>query len=158
VHGTLLLSLTQNKSDMKTKVIVLFTIFSLTIFSCNTNKKFSTENKEKITSDTIHISNPDLDYDVIIIDVGFSSWFNSYAKPKNYYSQAYLEARNRVWIQEWNNRARNPLQFNPNLYEMTIDYSNSINYGYHVNYMIYNYMVYFQITNNQQLGGFSARI
>lgn len=134
--------------------LVSFTVFFL--FSCNTNKKFSLENSEKLTSDTIHISNPDLEYDVIIIDAGFSSWFNSYAKPKNYYSQSYLEARNRFWVAEWNSRARNPQLMH--LYELPIDYQSNINYGYHVNYMIYYYLVYFQITNNQQLGGFTARI
>lgn len=127
------------------------------IFSCNSNKKFSSENTEKLKSDTIHISNPDLEYDVIIIDAGFSTWFNSYAKPKGFYSQSYLEARNRTWIMEWNNRARNPIRYG-NIFDMTIDYDNTTNYGYHVNYMIYNYLVYFQLTNKQQLGGFQARL
>ena len=85
------------------KFLYLVIIASLLV-SCNSNKKFSTENTEKLTSDTIHISNPDLEYDVIIIDAGFTSWFNSYAKPKNYYSQSYLEARNRTWVMEWNSR------------------------------------------------------
>ena len=135
--------------------LVSFTFFFL--FSCNTNKKFSSENSEKLTSDTIHISNPDLEYDVIIIDGGFTSWFNSYAKPKNFYSQSYLEARNKFWILEWNNRARNPMKYG-NIYDMEINYNNNTNYGYHVNYMIYNYLVYFQITNRQQLGGYTARL
>ena len=50
------------------------------------------------------------------------------------------------------------LQLNPNLYEMTINYDSTTNYGYEVNYMIYNYLVYFQLTNNQKLGGFTPRI
>ena len=133
-------------------------IASFFLFSCNSNKNFSAENTEKLTSDTIHISNPDLEYDVIIIDAGFTSWFNSYAKPKGFYSQSYLETRNKFWILEWNNRARNPIQNNSNLYEMEINYDNTTNYGYNVNYMIYNYLVYFQLTNKQQLGGFQARL
>lgn len=139
------------------KLIYLIFFAIIFLFSCNSYKKFSTENSEKLSSDTIHISNPDLEYDVIIIDGGFTSWFNSYAKPKDFYSQSYLEARNRIWIMEWNNRFRNPLRYG-NIYDMPIDYDNTTNYGYHVNYMIYNYLVYFQITNNQQLGGFQARI
>lgn len=135
--------------------LVSFTFFFL--FSCNTNKKFSSENSEKLTSDTIHISNPDLEYDVIIIDGGFTSWFNTYAKPKGFYSQSYLETRNKFWILEWNNRARNPMQYG-NMYDMPINYESNVDYGYHVNYMIYNYLVYFQLKNKQQLGGFTARI
>ena len=139
------------------KFLFLISIASFFMFSCNSNKNFSTENKEKLTSVTINISNPDLEYDVIIIDGGFTSWFNSYAKPKGFYSQSYLEARNSFWIFEWNNRARNPMKYG-NIYDMQINYENNMNYGYHVNYMIYNYLVYFQITNKQQLGGFPARL
>ena len=139
------------------KLLFPISIVLFFVFSCNSNKKMSTENTEKLTSDTIHISNPDLEYDVIIIDGGFTSWFNSYAKPKNFYSQSYLEARNRFWVLEWNNRARNPIQYG-NIYDMEINYDSSTNYGYNVNYMIYNYLIYFQITNKQQLGGFIARI
>lgn len=139
------------------KFLYLISITSFFLFSCNSNKKFSAENTEKLKSDTIHISNPDLEYDVIIIDGGFTSWFNSYAKPKDFYSQSYLEARNKFWVMEWNSRVRNPMRYG-NLYDMTIDYDNTTNYGYHVNYMIYNYLVYFQLTNKQQLGGFTARL
>lgn len=139
------------------KSLFLGFIASIFLFSCNSNKKFSAENIEKLTSDTIHISNPDLEYDVIIIDPGFSTWFNLYAKPKGFYSQSYLETRNRTWIMEWNNRARNPIKYG-DVYDMTIDYDHTTNYGYHVNYMIYNYLVYFQMTNKQQLGGFQARL
>ncbi len=139
------------------KLLFLGFIASFFLFSCNSNKNFSSENTEKLKSDTIHISNPDLEYDVIIIDAGFTSWFNSYAKPKNYYSQSYLEARNRTWVMEWNSRVRNPMRYG-NMYDMPIDYDNTTNYGYHVNYMIYNYLVYFQLTYNQKLGGFTARL
>lgn len=139
------------------KFLFLISIITFFLFSCNSNKNFSSENNEKLTSDTIHISNPDLEYEVVIIDAGFTSWFNSYAKPKNFYSQSYLEARNRLWVMEWNTRARNPMQFG-DIYELPINYENNIDYGYHVNYMIYNYLVYFQLTNKQQLGGFTARI
>jgi hypothetical protein len=44
-------------------------------------------------------------------------------------------------------------RFSPNLYEMTINYEYGIDYGYEVNYLIYNYMIYFQNTNNQRLFG-----
>ena len=134
-------------------------MFISAFVACNSsksNQKF--DDKPKLVSDTIHIQNNAIEYDVTIIDAGFQSWFNSYAKPKNYYSQSFLESRNRIWVLEWNRRAMLPSQYNPNLYEMTINYESNVNYGYDVNYMIYNYLVYFQLTNKQQLGGFAARI
>ena len=143
---------------MKSIVVLLFAVFSILV-ACNsskTQKKF--DDKPKLESDTICISNKEIEYDVIIIDGGFTSWFNTYARPRSFYTQSYLEARNRVWVLEWNRRAMLPSQYNPNLYEMTINYETNVDYGHEVNYMIYNYLVYFQLTKKQQLGGFVPRI
>jgi len=142
---------------MKQYIFILISIIGIAI-SCNSTKNFSSNDKPKLENDTVRIANDEIEYEVIIIDGGFTSWFNSFAKPRTYYSQTYLEARNRVWILEWNRRAIFPNQFNSNLYEMQINYDSNIDYGYEVNYMIYNYLVYFQLRNNQKLGGFIARI
>ena len=143
---------------MKRSIVLLFSGL-LILVACNASQnKKKIEEKSKLESDTIRIANKEIEYEVLIIDVGVSSWFNSNAKPRNYYSQSYLESRNRVWVLEWNRRAMLSSQYNPNLYEMTINYETNINYGYEVNYMLYNYLVYFQLKNNQKLGGFSPRI
>ncbi|NHN24638.1 hypothetical protein FIA58_003025 [Flavobacterium jejuense] len=142
---------------MKQYFFIIFSVLGITI-SCNSTKNFSSNDKPKLENDTIRIANDKIEYEVTIIDVGYSSWFNSNAKPRNYYSQSYLETRNRAWILEWNRRASLPMQYNSNLYEMQINYSSNIDYGYEVNYMIYNYLVYFQLRNNQKLGSFTARI
>lgn len=143
---------------MKRSIVLLFSgLLILVACSASQNKK-KIEEKSKLESDTIRIANKEIEYEVLIIDVGFSSWFNSNAKPRNYYSQSYLESRNRVWVLEWNRRVMLSSQYDPNLYEMTINYETNINYGYEVNYMLYNYLVYFQLKNNQKLGGFSPRI
>jgi hypothetical protein len=132
-------------------------IFGL-LLSCNAsqgNKTFS--DTKNPNNDTIRISNEELEYEIIIFDPGFNAWLMSHARPRGYYSQSYLEARNRVWVLEWNTRANLPLQ-NRNLYEMRIDYDSHTNYGYEVNYLLFNYLVYFQQKNNVNLGGFSPRI
>ena len=141
------------------KIVSFLIVISAVFMSCNvpkTSKSFS--EKPWLSSDTIRIQNEEIEYDVIIIDAGFQSWFNSYAKPKNYFSQSYMESRNKIWVLEWNRRAMQPTMYNPNLYEMTINYQNNINYGYDVNYMIYNYLVCFQLKNNEKLGGFVPTI
>jgi len=142
---------------MKLLILLLSLVFSA-LMACNTtqNQKAVTE-KSTIEKDTIRISNADLEYDVLIFDSGFNSWLTSYAKPRGYYSQSYLESRNRVWILEWNARATVPTS-NKNLFEMRIDYNNTTDYGYEVNYLLYNYLVYFQLKNNIKLGGFSPRL
>ena len=142
---------------MKIYTTILCFLF-LILLGCNASQNFTVAVPTKIVNDTIRITNDRLEYEVIIIDVGFSSWFNSNARQRGYYSQSYLEARNKVWILEWNKRVNMPLNYDVNLYGMPINYDFYINYGYEVNYMIFNYLTYFQLKNNQQLGGFPAKI
>lgn len=142
---------------MKTYLFFI-TVFLTILMSCKTASIPQNTYKPKLESDTVRIANDKIEYEVIIIDGGFTSWFNSFAKPRSFYTQSYLEARNRFWVQEWNRRAMMPSQYNPNLYEMTINYETHIDYGHEVNYMIYNYLLYFQLQNKQQLGGFQARL
>ncbi|UGS24423.1 DUF6146 family protein [Flavobacterium channae] len=138
-------------------LLLIATLFILIACNSTQNRK-SFDDKPKLESDTIRIANDEIEYEVLIFDPGFSSWFNSNAKPRNYYSQSFLESRNRIWVIEWNRRTMLSSQYNPNLYEMSINYEQSIDYGYEVNYMLYNYLVYFQLKNNQRLGGFTPRI
>ncbi|TRX22126.1 DUF6146 family protein [Flavobacterium franklandianum] len=112
------------------------------------------KNTVKVTNDTIRIANDELQYEVIIIDPGFSSWLVSRAFSRGHLSQSYMENKNQFYVTEWNNRVLQPQRYNPNLYEMSINYDQNTNYGYEVNYLIYNYMIYFQNTYKQNLYGF----
>ncbi|MCV9926961.1 DUF6146 family protein [Flavobacterium sp. LS1R49] len=135
--------------------IYIFLILLL-IVACSTPKTSVAVDKKPVTTvnDTVRIANEELEYEVIIIDNGFSTWLASMALPRNYYSQSYLETKNNLYVSEWNNRVSQPQRYNPNLYEMRIDYNPTINYGYEVNYLIYNYMIYFQNTYKQKLAGY----
>jgi hypothetical protein len=143
---------------MKRILLLLIIVFSILIACNTTQEKKSFDEKPKLESDTIRISNEEIEYDIIIIDPGFTNWFNTYARPRSYYTQAYLESRNIIWVLEWNRRFQLPNQYDRNLYDMRIDYDTSVNYGYEVNYMLYNYLVYFQLTKKQKLGGYTPRI
>jgi hypothetical protein len=103
-------------------------------------------------SDTVRIANDSLEYEVIIIDPGFTSWLASRAQARGYYGEPYLKTKNAIWTAEWNSRVLNQQRYG-DMYQMRIDYSQQIDYGYEVNYLIYNYLVFFQQTNNQRLGG-----
>lgn len=147
---------------MKT-IIYILGLIGLMV-SCNTPKSTSTAgNKtERIAnqkvSDTVTISNDSLEYEIIIIEPGFNAWLLSRAQPEGYYSQQFLENRNYIYVTEWNQRVMQPQRYNPNLYELPIDYQPNIDYGYEVNYKLYNYFIYFQLTYNQRLGPFVPRI
>jgi hypothetical protein len=147
-----------NKNDMKK--IVLASVLLLALVSCHFDKnivsKEKTANAPK-PSDVVRIANDSLQYEVIIIDGGFNSWLAANGKPRGFYSETYLENRNQTYVREWNSRVSQPQRYNPDLYEMRIDFDPNIHYGYEVNYLIYNYMVYFQMVNKQQLSGFVPR-
>ena len=139
---------------MKTYCIT-FSIAIALLLGCTAQHKTLTAAKNETSAtvnDTVRIANDELEYEVIIIDPGFSSWLASRARPRGYYEQSYLENKNRLWIAEWNSRVLQPQRYN-NLYQMNINYDSFIDYGYEVNYLIYNYLVYFQQTNKQRLCG-----
>lgn len=124
-------------------------------FSIGCSQKTAPRQGEPVAAtanDTVRIANDSLEYEIIIIDPGFNSWVATRARQRGYYSQQYLENKNRFWVTEWNSRALDPQRWN-GMYQMQIDYSPNINYGYEVNFLLYNYLVYFQLTNNQRLGG-----
>lgn len=129
----------------------------VTAFGCSTSNMQEKKISKKgnlTTNDTVKIINEEINYEIIIIDPGFNSWYVSYAKPRNYYSQNYLETRNRDWVIGWNNL----FMRGSRLIDMSIDYQNNTNYGYEVNYMLFNYLTYFQLSNKINLGGFVPRI
>ncbi|MFV8270181.1 DUF6146 family protein [Flavobacterium sp. GT2N3] len=139
---------------MRNSVYVL-AIILISILSCNTSKSNfpSTEKPVATKGDTVRIANDELEYEVIIIDPGFNTWLVSRAYPRGYHSQNYFETKNQLYVSEWNSRVLQPMRYDPNLYEMTINYNSKTDYGYEVNYLIYNYMVYFQNTYKQKLFG-----
>ena len=135
-------------------LIVLLTIVACSTASQNIVSTDTVSASNKKVNDTVRIANDSLEYEVIIIDNGFSTWLASRAYPRNYYSLQYLENKNYLYVTEWNNRVLQPQRYSPRLYEMSIDYRPDIHYGYEVNYLIYNYMIYFQNTYKQKLWGY----
>ena len=136
------------------KYLSIFGLILICLVSCKTKNIVATSTPNPIKGDTIRIANEALEYEVTIIDGGFTSWLNTRAFPRNYYSESYLESKNRLYVSEWNSRASQPMRYDSNLYEMQINYDYSVHYGYEVNYLIYNYMIYFQNTYKQKLFGF----
>ena len=138
------------------KKLVLLICFITAFYSCNSSKRIASSSDEVnvIEEDTVRIANNDLEYEIIIIEPGFNTWLITTARPEGYYSQSFLESRNIQYVAEWNRRVLNSTQFNSNLYEMQIDYRQGTDYGYEVNYKLYNYFIYFQRRYKQKLAGY----
>lgn len=144
------------------KKLFPFILVLITIYSCKTidaPKPLTNEREASLVeNDTVVIDSDENTYEIIIIEPGFNTWLAVSARPEGYYSQNFLENRNRILVTNWNIRVNQPLDFNPDLYQFSIDYDINEDYGYEINYKLYNYFVFFQLTYNQRLGPFVPRI
>ncbi|MFH4968823.1 DUF6146 family protein [Gaetbulibacter sp. M240] len=143
---------------------ILYSIIGCFILAgCYSTQTSAIKNQDErsastVQNDTVRIVNEEEEYEVIIIDPGFNTFLYGSARPRGFYNQTYMEIRNRIFVTEWNQRAQQPMLYNPNLYEMQINYDPQIDYGYEVNYLLYNYFIYFQLKYKQKLGPYIPRI
>ena len=143
------------------KMSFLFLIL-ISFSSCKSvdGPKPPTNEKEEslVENDAVVIDSDENEYEIIIIEPGFNGWLQSTARPRYYYSQDFMEARNQIYVTNWNIRVNQPQQYDPTLYQLPIDYNIREDYGYEINYKLYNYFIYFQLKYKQKLGPFNVRI
>ena len=125
---------------------IVFILFLLPLVACVTNKTSHASAEEK----PVRIANDELEYEVIVFDIGFNRFLNTLAKPRGFYSITNLEIKNQFFISSYNIRANSPSQYG-DIYGPSIDYQNHIRYGYEVNYLLYNYFLFFQQKYRQRL-------
>jgi hypothetical protein len=135
------------------KYFSLVFIVLIAFASCDGSKTVVNKGKYiEASNDTLRIANDSLEYEILIIEPGFNSWLVT-QKPRGFYGQSFLEGKNRLFVTEYNQRVRNFQRNDRNLYQMEINYEYSIDYGYEVNYLLYNYFLYFQNRYNQNFVG-----
>ncbi len=134
------------------KIIYLSSLIALLIVACGTPRK-TVSNTTNSKEEPVRIANDSLEYEIMIIDIGFTSYLAT-AKPMSYYTQQYLETRNRVYVSEWNSRAQNPSRYDSSIYENVIDYQYHIDYGLEVNYKLFQYFQFAQRKYKMRLGSF----
>lgn len=134
------------------KFLAFFLVLFVSFYSCKSGKTTIKGNSETTTqvvdTDTIRIANDALEYEIIIIEVGFDNWIAT-QPPMGHYGLSYLESRNRIYVIEYNNRVYQDRT--RRLYEEEINYNPNVSYGLEVNYLLYNYFEYFQKKYKQKL-------
>lgn len=137
---------------MKNTIYILLVFIALLI-SCNSksNAIYSGARADTtIANDTIRIANDSLEYEIIIIEPGFNGWLAT-QPPRGYYTQSAMEISNNFKVLEYNLRTRDPIRYGSSLYVFPIDYDRTIDYGYEVNYLLFNYFLFFEQRYNQKL-------
>ena len=134
------------------KPLISIIIISIILFSCNSGQTTIEGNSDATTQitkkDTIRIANDELEYEILIIEIGFDSWLVT-QPPMGHYGLSYLESKNRLYVLEYNNRVHQDRS--RKLYEEEINYDPTVHYGLEVNYLLFNYFKYFQHKYKQKL-------
>lgn len=133
---------------MKNCLIIFGLLMVIIGCSATQNRNLNTSGNEKL-SDTVRIANDSLEYEIIIIEPGFNAWLVT-QRPRGYYSEQFLENRNLQYVTDYNQRVLQPQRFNPNIYQMQINYEPHIRYGYEVNYLLYHYFLFLEQRFNQR--------
>lgn len=126
---------------MKVLQYIILFLFGFLFFCCGSPTTLSNQIQKEIP---VVIANDSLEYEIIIIEPGFNLFLQTVAQPEGFYSQVYLENKNLLYVSNYNTRVNQPFQYNPNIYENLIDYNSNVNYGYDVNYKLFNYFEFIQ--------------
>jgi len=107
---------------------------------------FNLESSMALVTDTLKLeptNDEDEEYEIIILDPGFNTWFLKNRKSPGFYEKSYLESWNQRLVQQWNSLigARLPRGCAPTIY---IDYRTDVDYGLELNHKLFYYFRYVQ--------------
>ncbi|MDH6309813.1 hypothetical protein M2451_002184 [Dysgonomonas sp. PFB1-18] len=90
------------------------------------------------------------EYEAIVLDPGFESFLLTQTS-KDFYSETYLKTKNVLMVTEWNARHSLPLLYDPNIYEVSIDYNPQTDYGLEVEYRLYMFFRFMEKEHRMSL-------
>ncbi|MFP4470185.1 MAG: DUF6146 family protein [Bacteroidales bacterium] len=132
---------------MNKYVFVLAMIFLTGMFQVSAQEA----EPKKALPDTLQVSGNDTtEYELIVSDPGFHSWFLTNARPKWYHEKPFYEMKNRFFVTAWNDSVTQTMARPP--YEYYIDYNPQIDYGLDLNYKLYWYFKYVEAKYGVNLG------
>lgn len=114
------------------------------LVSNNLSEALNFESSVAQVTDTLKLepaNDEDEEYEIIILDPRFESWFLRNKKSPSFYEQSYLEGWNQRLVHQWNSLigTRLPRGCAPTVY---IDYRNDVNYGLELNHKLFYYFRY----------------
>jgi len=84
------------------------------------------------------------EYEIIIMDNGFDRWFQTNARPPDFYSLNYYENKNQMYVTSWNQNVSRFAGYTNSPFENRIDYQANEDYGMEVNYKLFYYFKYIE--------------
>ena len=81
-----------------------------------------------------------VEYELIILDPGFETWYMLQNSPARYRSQQYYESWNQQYVSTWNYLATQPRK--RSFFEPIIGYEPGVDYGFELNHKLFYYFQY----------------
>ena len=124
------------------KKLFLICVLTGLVFSANAANETRTPDIYAL-QDSVKVTEGDTtEYELVVFDPGFKSWFLTNRKPKWSYDNKYYKTKNQLYVAEWNNRVRQYMSRPP--YEFRIEYDPTEEYGLDVNWKLYWYFKYLE--------------
>ncbi|PKQ63142.1 hypothetical protein BZG02_10290 [Labilibaculum filiforme] len=122
------------------KVTYLIAILAIT-YGCSSFSSFKTHPVQK--KENILLTKDSVEYELLIIDSGFESWFAARNTIATVHSDIYYQNWNRIYVVEWNQLYMQGRPFIENY----IEYDPAENYGLEINYKLYYYFQFVEEKN-----------
>ena len=122
----------------------------LFVIACSSTKEI-----ESIKDIKAQSANDSTEYELVVFDPGFTSWFATNRKPKWYHSHTFYKNWNSIYVNEWNFRATTQGYKEP--YDFTINYEMNTDYGLDVDYELYWWFKFIENKYNIKLASFEGR-
>lgn len=104
-----------------------------------------------VKNDSVAITKGDTtEYELIVFDPSFQSWFATHRKPIWYYDKEYYHVKNTLFTTYWNNLVINNRHRPP--YDFEIEYDPTVDYGIEVNWQLFWYFKYLEEKYKIKLG------
>lgn len=82
-------------------------------------------------------------YEITVLDPGYETFLLT-QKSKEFYSRSLLKVKNAMMVTEWNYRYSQPLHYNPNIYEVKINYEANRYYGLEFEYRLHMFFKFME--------------
>ncbi len=118
------------------KKVVLLIVLAVFIASCSGPKnavKIEPNANEAVQQDST-------EYELVVFDPHFESWYLLHDSPALYQSQGYYEGWNQQYVNQWNYLAAHSRR--GSFFEPIVGYEPGVDYGFELNHKLFYYFQY----------------
>lgn len=127
------------------KRFIFFAGLVFALIACSTQKHWV---KIEKNGDTESVEDS-LEYELIVLDPEFDTWYSIHGTPVHYHSQQYYESWNRQYVQAWNAHASDPQK--SSFFEPIVGWYPTEDYGFELNHKLFYYFQYVENVLNIQI-------